>query len=1252
MGKLLQFEAALRKNYLHKRRNLRATFCEAVSPLFLVWLLYYGYGKSDVFSFAAQNYAQQSVYLPGAATFLLGALSADGNGTDAADTSLSEHEHGSTSTDTARMTAEGGSDLDALFQLRYTLDRFLRGPLPAPSFDQFVLASNAISSRIAPGVYDQIIGDTDYGRAFGNLVTLGTFHVAPAGPDADAFIRFANTTTSTFGGSYFRHRVHDSEEDAVRWIDKHAAEERAWVLVVFNTMEVGNVDYTLRFNYTTLPHTGYLVNFISLGLNDFYQRYYFSGFHSVSRLVDDFAFDYTASNAARQRVSALRAIASNVNSTAAESASALAELLAVGSGAAGSSGTCAPPTWIGVPFPTPEYSQNLFYLAVGYLLGLVLTMATLYPVSRLIKDLVEEKETRMRETMAAMGMDLTINAAAAWCTSAAMFSFQAAIISLIAKASFFPRSEFILIFLYFELLFLSEIGLGFLVSSCFSRARLASILGPVALFAACLPRYIFFGTNRYESTLGKKFASLSSVAAFCFGADVFADYEYAEIGVGWNNYDEGDYSLQTSLVFMALDSFLYLVLAAYIDAVAPTQHGSPRHPLFFLAPLGPPLLALLASAGSADSAITRWLKEQMDPSPAAGENPCITTSSAFEGEERRDEEHVSWVDMGGPSVRVTNLVKDYHASHGAIEGTVRFISLCCQQAAVIFIEVVTSLVTQRIPSFQCEASQAKKRTKRAVDGLNLDLWAGQVTCLLGHNGAGKSTTVSVLTGLTPPTEGDCIVMGHSLVRDLASIRRTLGVCPQNNVVFASLTVAEHLDFFAKVKGIPGGAKARAVAVTAVIEDVGLSEKRHVAAQRLSGGQKRKLCLAMALIGDPKVVFLDEPTSGMDPYSRRATWDLIRRAKKGRVVVLTTHFMDEADVLGDRVAILSHGKLRCVGSPLWLKARFGIGYLLSITTMDYSAQPVAVASDTSRGGASSVRDSVARLVPSAEFVSEIARDLSFRLPRLSAPVFPALLDFLEADDAVEAFGLSVTTLEEVFIRIAEEDDRKSSAEDVDGAEFLDDEGIELPQRSIPSEVSAESDPDTALQLRDLTIREEVAVHMWKRLVIFHRDSKGAFFQIILPLLLVASILAILTIEIQPAGPSLRGLPSVYRKLTTSAVTLISNNNSFCDAIERGLKQDVQDSTPWIDGLVTPSDAPEIGRTSYNLSEYLLKTYNEVGSCNELYSFLICTYVSLLMHSVKSLTNARARVCVCFKSGLRGSEPTFATIISQQQFKLIG
>ena len=156
---------------------------------------------------------------------------------------------------------------------------------------------------------------------------------------------------------------------------------------------------------------------------------------------------------------------------------------------------CKPPVFIGTPFPTAPYEQNLFYIGVGYLLGLALTMATLYPVSRLIKDLVEEKETRMRETMAAMGISLTVNALA-WFTSALiLFTWLAGMMTWIARNSFIPRSDVWVIFLYFWLLLVSEIALSFLVSACFSRARLASLLARCTVCNSPA-RYIFFGSNR------------------------------------------------------------------------------------------------------------------------------------------------------------------------------------------------------------------------------------------------------------------------------------------------------------------------------------------------------------------------------------------------------------------------------------------------------------------------------------------------------------------------------------------------------------------------------------------------------------------------------------------------------------------------------------------------------------------------------------------------------------------------------------
>ena len=190
--------------------------------------------------------------------------------------------------------------------------------------------------------------------------------------------------------------------------------------------------------------------------------------------------------------------------------------------------------------------------------------------------------------------------------------------------------------------------------------------------------------------------------------------------------------------------------------------------------------------------------------------------------------------------------------------------------------------------------------------------------------------------------------------------------------------------------------------------------------------KRKLCLAMALMGSPRFVLLDEPTSGMDPFSRRATWDMLRRARAGRVIVLTTHFMDEADILADRIAIMTRGRLRCCGSSLWLKSRFGVGYNLTLclgstsngpAAADASVEPSEAATEVDHGAngetaeassliqpdesderALAISELVMGEVPSAEQVSRAAREIAFRIPRAAAGVFPQLLANIQRSKA--------------------------------------------------------------------------------------------------------------------------------------------------------------------------------------------------------------------------------------------------------------
>jgi ABC-type multidrug transport system ATPase subunit len=265
----------------------------------------------------------------------------------------------------------------------------------------------------------------------------------------------------------------------------------------------------------------------------------------------------------------------------------------------------------------------------------------------------------------------------------------------------------------------------------------------------------------------------------------------------------------------------------------------------------------------------------------------------------------------------------------------------------------------------------------------------------------------MLTGLIPISGGDASIFGQSILRNLDAVHQIIGVCPQQNVLWDALTVYEHLEIFGRLKGI--SRKDMKKCIMDMINEVGLTEKVHSPSKTLSGGQKRKLCVAIAFIGDPKVVFLDEPTSGMDVNSRRSTWDIIKRFKKDRVIILTTHFMDEADLLSDRIAIMAKGTVVCCGSSLFLKSVYGVGYSLVVSKNEgevYSEK---------------IRSLLKKHLEEVEFINDIGGEMLCRIPFSSSFLFPSLfreMDSYSKNFGIKNYGISVTTLEEVFIKVGE------------------------------------------------------------------------------------------------------------------------------------------------------------------------------------------------------------------------------------------
>jgi ABC-2 type transport system ATP-binding protein len=201
---------------------------------------------------------------------------------------------------------------------------------------------------------------------------------------------------------------------------------------------------------------------------------------------------------------------------------------------------------------------------------------------------------------------------------------------------------------------------------------------------------------------------------------------------------------------------------------------------------------------------------------------------------------------------------------------------------------------------------------RAVQPISFEVRQGEIVSLLGPNGAGKSTTISMLAGLLEPDSGDAWIMGHSIRREPAAVKAAIGVVPQDLALYADMTARENLNFWGKMYGLRGAALRRRV--DAVLEMVGLADRQKGAVARFSGGMKRRLNLGIALIHQPQVVIMDEPTVGIDPQSRRNILDGIKALnRQGMTVLYTTHYMEEAQELSDHVAIMDRGKIVAYGT---------------------------------------------------------------------------------------------------------------------------------------------------------------------------------------------------------------------------------------------------------------------------------------------------------------------------------------------------
>lgn len=564
----MQLSGLLRKHACHKYRTPVSTLMELLSPVLMMLVLVLAYSLSEVTYKPEQNYSSIVVNVTPWIDILREPVSSNLTGNrrlheaieneqvrgifggfgadqifdwgrrlreivvssqDAVDSSYRRRLQAETNGTEGLPSTQSGSSA-TLDSLRVQIRQFLDQPILIPSMDAFVALSKTLSSLVDVNQLPSLVAETRFGRQWGNLLTLGTLHVVDP---SYSFIDFLNTSYPN-STSQLVIRSHNNTKQALDFIQENLL-ERTWALLDLTHLSDSR-RYEIRMNYTTLPDTNQIVNYVAIGLDTTYYRYYLSGYLTLQRTLNEFLF------ATEESCTSAMVNASTVWS---------------------------------MPMPTAAYSQNSFFLAVGYLLGLTLVLAFLYPTSRLVKLVVEEKETRMKETLMIFGVR-------GWAYWSSWLILYLVIFVLIAVLSTLTLSSSVLqysspwyIVAWIGLFGTACIGFCFFLASLFNRAKLAAVVGPMALFATILPRFVFFGTNRYQNVTAMRWASLLPGTAFAFGADIVADYEYAQQGIQSWNADEGPYSFDTSLGFLLLDTSLYLLLGFYLDAVMPRQYGTP-----------------------------------------------------------------------------------------------------------------------------------------------------------------------------------------------------------------------------------------------------------------------------------------------------------------------------------------------------------------------------------------------------------------------------------------------------------------------------------------------------------------------------------------------------------------------------------------------------------------------------------------------------------------------------------------------------
>lgn len=736
--------------------------------------------------------------------------------------------------------------------------------------------------------------------------------------------------------------------------------------------------------------------------------------------------------------------------------------------------------------PYPCFMKDNFLTSVSYSLPIVLMVAWVVFIAAFVKKLVYEKDLRLHEYMKMMGVNSCSHFFAWLIESIGFLLVTIAILIVILKfGNILPKTNGFILFLYFSDYSFSVIAMSYLISVFFNNTNIAALIGSLIYVIAFFPFIVLVTVEDELSYVIKVFMSLLSPTAFSYASQYIARYEEQGIGLQWENMYKSPVQDDTTsfgwlCCLILADSFIYFFIAWYVRNVFPGTYGMaapwyfPVLPSYWKERFG---CAEVKHEKSNGLMFTNIMMQSTNPSANKTSPDCAFPSN---------------IEPEPKDLQVGVALHGVTKSYGS---------------------------------------------KTAVDNLNLNFYEGHITSLLGPNGAGKTTTISMLTGLFGATAGTIFVYGKDIKTDLNTVRKNMGVCMQHDVLFSYLTTKEHLLLYGSIKVPHWTKKQLHEEVKRTLKDTGLYSHRHKRVGTLSGGMKRKLSISIALIGGSRVVILDEPSTGVDPCSRRSIWDVISKNKTARTIILSTHHLDEAEVLSDRIAFLEQGGLRCCGSPFYLKEAFGDGYHLTLTKKKSPNLDTNAICDTV-----AVTAMIQSHLPEAYLKEDIGGELVYVLPPFSTKVSGAYLSLLRALDKgmgklnIGCYGISDTTVEEVFLNLTKDSQKCGNM----SLEHLTQRKVGNPSAngtSTPDDLSVSSSNFTDRDDKVLTRSErldgfglllkKIMAILIKRFHHTRRNWKGLIAQVVLPIVFVATAMGLGTLrDSSNSYPELLISPSIY------------------------------------------------------------------------------------------------------------------------------